>query len=257
MSLLRDFTQHMTFSDTSTKLGILQDIEMKLFGDNGYGQITSNANRLLQFTARVNRAQDRFIQLAISADGRWQYDDTNNTDYPTATTNLVANQRDYTFAIEMIQIERVAILNSATSLIYNVILPIDISDNSALAKAYIENNTNNVGVPTAYDKTANSIILQPTPPYSATNGLKVFFKRGANYFVSTDTTNKSPGFPVIFHDYLSLYASYCYAVDRTMTSQIQTLGRDVQIKEEAIIDFFSKRSKDEQKFIRPVIRNSR
>ena len=229
---------------------------MKLFGDNGYGQISGNTNRLYQFTARINRRQDRFIQLAFEADGRWQYDDTNNTDFPVATTNLVANQIDYAFGVDMMEIEKVAVLSSATNGIYNIIYPIDISVTNPVTIAYVENNTNNVGVPTAYDKMANSIILQPTPTYSATNGIKVYFKRGANYFVYTDTT-KVPGFAGILHEYLSAGASLDYAVDRNMVTQINTLAPKVLAMEDAITSFFSKRSRDEQKIIKPVVKSSR
>lgn len=229
---------------------------MKLFGDSGYTQISGNTNRLYQFTARLNRAQDKFISLALSADGRWQYDDTNNTDYPIATTNIVANQRDYPLDVTMLEVEKVVILPSASSLLFNTIIPIDITDNSALSVAYIENNANNVGVPIAYDKTANSIILQPTPNYASTGGLKIYFKRGANYFIYTDTT-KVPGFASIFHDYLAVHAALGYAVDRTMGTQITSLSAQLQMMENDIIEFYSTRGKDEQKVIRPVKKSIR
>src|ERR1039458_157078 len=185
------------FSDTINNTGLIQSCEMKLFGDDGLGQISGNPTRLSIFTARINCAYDDFVKLAISADGTWQWDDSNYTDYPTATTPLVANQRDYTFAVSMMEIQKVAILNAQNG-VWIVIKPIDLT--SQMARPYIENNINNVGVPFFYDLSGNSIILQPRPNYSASidsggfvGGLKVFYKRGANYFVSTDTT-KCPGF---------------------------------------------------------------
>ncbi len=246
----------LVFSDTTNKLGLLQDCEMRLFGDNGYGQITSNPNRLLQFTARINRRQDRFVQLAISADGRWQYDDTNNTDYPEATTAIVSGQRDYPLDVSMMEIESISILGSANTSNYTQIYAIDVTDGSGLSRSYIENNPSGGGMPCAYDKTANSIIFNVNPNYSAPLGIKVRFKRGTNYFISTNTT-QVPGFPALFHDYLSAGASLDYAVDRNMTTQISTLGTVVLAKEDAILDFFSKRSKDEQKIIRSAYRTTR
>lgn len=246
----------MVFSDTTSKLGLLQDCEMKLFGDNGYTQITSNPNRLLQFTGRINRRQDRFVQLAISADGRWQYDDTNNIDYPEATTTIVSGQRDYPLDVSMMEIESISILGSANTSNYTQIYTIDVTDGSGLSRSYIENNPNGGGMPCAYDKTANSIIFNVAPNYTALLGIKVRFKRGTNYFVSTDTV-KVPGFPALFHDYLSTGASLDYAVDRNMTTQIGTLGQIVAAKEDTILDFFSKRSKDEQKLIYGAYRSSR
>lgn len=237
------------FSDTSTKLGLIQDCEMKLFGDSGYGQISGNTNRLYQFTARINSGQDRFAYLAMTADGRWQWDDTNNTDYPEATTNIVSGQRDYQFALEHMEIEKVLIKDSSG--VWKLLdKTIDTSDKyDKDARAYLENNTGNSGTPSSYDKRGNTIFLQAIPNYNSTNGLKVIFKRGPNYFVYTDTI-KVPGFASIFHDYLSLWASADYASDRTMTEASDLLGK-VALREQAILDFYSLRNKDERPRLLP------
>jgi hypothetical protein len=245
----------MVFNDTTTKLGLLQDCEMKLFGDNGYGQITGNPNRLLQFTARINRRQDRFVHLALIADGRWQNDDNNNTDYPTATTNIVSGQSAYPLSLEMIEIEKVAIKQKEDG-DYVIIYSTDIQDSNFLAKKYVENNSNNTGIPFAYDKKADSIVLTSTPNYNATAGIKIFYKRGSNNFVSTDTT-KVPGFASIYHEYLSLGASLDYAIDRNMDKQIQIFSQKILVMEDSIIEYFSRRNKDEVKIIRAVNRSSR
>ena len=246
----------MQFKDTSTKLGLIEACEMKLFGDNGYGQISGNTNRLYQFTARLNRGQDNFAIVAISADGKWKFDDTNNTDYPEATTDINSGQRDYPLAVSMMEIDSVSILISSTTNQYSVIYPMNLKDGSAISEAFIENNPANVGIPIAYNKEANSIVFNCTPNYGATAGLKVRFKRGANYFVYTDTT-KVPGFPALFHEYLASHASLGYAKDRIMASKIPSLTAEVTAWEEKITDFFSKRAKDEAKFINPTRRSSR
>lgn len=243
----------MVFSDTSTKLGLIQNCETKVFGDDGYGQISGNTNRLYQFTERLNRAQDRFVYLAMSADGRWQYDDTNNTDYPIATTALVSGQRDYTFALEHLEIEKVLILHAATNGQWTLLHPFDQDDPSA--QTYLENNTGNTGIPFRYDKKANSIFLDPVPNYSVSAGLKIYFKRGPNYFVYTDTT-KVPGFASIFHDYLSLHASTNYAVDRNLANAAN-LNSLLEAKEASIIDFFARRNRDEQLTLSARSNNSR
>lgn len=243
----------MQFSDTSTKLGLIQDCEMRLFGDNGYGQISGNSDRLYQFTARLNRAQDRFNYLAMTADGRWQFDDNNNTDYPIATTNLVSGQRDYTFALEHLDISKVLILNAGSNGQFVELRPFDQNDPGA--NSYLVNYSTNTGIPRRYDKLANSIFLDPTPNYSATGGLKIYFQRGPNYFVYTDTT-KVPGFASIFHDYLSLHASMSYAVDRGL-DKAKNLFELVKEKEEAIIDFYGKRNSDEPTQLIARFRTSR
>ncbi len=236
----------MVYNDTVSKLGILQDCEMKLFGDNGYGQITSNPNRLLNFTSRINRRQDRFIVLAMQADGRWGIDDFNNTTtLPFATTSIVSGQRDYTLNSTMLEIESVAIMKSATDTNYHVIdKVVDVTDINA--HEVVENNSSNVGTPYRYDKIGNSLIFDPTFNYSAPAGIKVVFKRGSYYFVSTDTV-REPGFPSIFHEYLSLGASLDYAMDNTMPAKVNTLAPRVQAMELAIAKYYSLRNKDERR----------
>jgi hypothetical protein len=228
----------MQFKDTSTKLGLIEDCEVKVFGDNSYGRISGDTDLLYQFTARINRAQDSFVYLAMTSDGRWQYDDTNYTDYGIATTNLVSGQRDYTFAVEHLEIEKVLIQDSSGNWIQ-----LDTYDeNDRDYKVYFEQSQS--GTPTKYNKRSNSIFFNYTPNYSATGGLKIYFKRGPSYFVYSDTT-KVPGIPSIFHGYLSLHASAYYAIDRTLTNAKSLYG--LLEKEEARIkDFYSGRNKDER-----------
>lgn len=212
---------------------------MKLFGDNGYGAITNDEDRLFQFTDRCNRALDRFVFLAMSADGRWQWDDNNNTDVSIGKTDLVSGQQKYTFALEHLEIERVLILRPDGT--WQIINPIDTADRNA--NTYIENNTGNVGVPTAYDKRGASLIFNVVPNYNADLGIRVFFKRGASYFLSSDTT-KVAGFASPFHGYIPLHASMTYAIDRTMP-QAKNLFDMVSQEEMAIKQFYSARNKDE------------
>lgn len=229
------------FSDTSTKLGLLQICERKLFGDDGYGQITENTNRLYQFTERINRAQDRFCYLAMTADGRWQWDDDNYTDFAIATTSIVSGQNDYTLNVSHLGIEKVLIKDSGGT--WQVITPLDQNDTDA--KTYLENNSGNSGTPTKYDKRGNSLLLINTPNYNSSGGLKIYFRRGASYFVYIDTT-KVPGFASIFHSYLANHASTYYALDRTM-KKAKDWYADLLKEEEAIKEFFSTgRNKDEQ-----------
>lgn len=247
----------MQFKDTATKLGLIEYCETTLFGDSGYGQISNNTNRLYQFTGRINRAQDRFVFLAMTADGRWNYDDNNYTDYGIATTNLVSGQRDYTFALEHLEIEKVLIKDSSGTWTL-LTKTIDVSDtfgNSNLAKTYLENNTGNTGMPVAYDKMANSIIFDKSPNYNSTSGLKIYFKRGPSYFAYTDTI-KVPGFASIFHEYLALHASVNYAIDRTITIAKDKYTQLAQM-EVSIGRFFSTRNKDEKPRLKPLRESTR
>jgi len=49
------------------------------------------------------------VALIITADGTWQYDDTNYTDLPIGTGTLVEAQQSYSFASEYLEIEIVKV----------------------------------------------------------------------------------------------------------------------------------------------------
>ena len=241
----------MIFSDTtSQKSGILQDCEIGLFGDEGYGQITSDTNRLSQFTNRANRALDRFVFLAMTADEKWQFDDNNYTDLAIAVTNIVSTQRDYQFALDHLEIEKVLILRPDGTWV--TLAPLSQTENQ---NTYYETNTGNDGVPTRYEKRGSTIFLDVVPNYSATNGLKIYFSRGASYFATTDTT-KAPGFASNFHKFVPLHMKANYAIDRQMPIA-KNLFDLLMSEEQSIRDFYSNRAKDVRPKLQVAYQNNK
>jgi hypothetical protein len=238
----------MVFSDTTTKLGLIQDCEQLVFGN--YGDITGNADRLYDFTARLNRAYDKVATLIMSVDGRWQFDDMNYTDLPIGSTALVSGQQDYTFDVEHLDIVKATCLDSAGNKI--ILRPFDISD--PIAEAYLTDMTSG-GTPIFYDKTGESIMLYPIPNYAKAGGLTVHYRRRPSYFAHTDTT-KPVGIPSIFHRYLSLDASLDHAISKQLGMK-NDLASMMEKMETALKEWYSMRSKDDPKFIRPVMYSSR
>lgn len=248
----------MVFSDTTTKLGLIQDCEQLVFSN--YGDISNNSDRLYDFTARINRSYDKLATKIMSVDGRWQFDDSNYTDLPIGSTSLVSGQQDYTLDVEYLDIEKVVALDSAGNKV--ILKPFDIND--PIAKVYLTNINTVGGVPLYYDKFGGTLMLHPIPNYNKSLGLVVYFRRKPSYFAYTDTT-KAVGVPAIFHRYLSLNASLDYAMSKelsiaggVMRGGFKTgLLMMVSEMEDMIEDFYSKRSKDEAKFIRTTYRSSR
>lgn len=227
----------MQFSDTTNKDGIIQDCESVLFGDE-YGHISSNSNLLATFTRNANRALDRVTSLIISADGKWEWDDTNQTDYPIATTDLTADQDNYRFNVSHLAIHTIHVLDSEGKS-WAKLQPIDPKDfTKPLAEIFGK------GKPAYYDKIADAFFLYPSPSYSVSAGLKVYFQREASYFVSTDTT-KAPGFAKTFHRIVSLWASYDYAFAKTLPIT-RVLRDEIELMERELQDFYSIRNKDER-----------
>lgn len=262
------------FSDTSTKRGIVQEYEKECGFE--YGDVSGSTDKLATLVAGVNLALDEFVRLAISSEGTWQFDDSNQTDYPIITTNLVSGQRDYTFITDqlgnlILDIYQVDVANSTG--LFNTIQPVDVSHRTQspqdtygaasglLYTGSLDNFTNGqnaTGTPNKYDKLANGIFLDPIPNYNYTNGLKVYVNREGSYFTASDTTKK-PGVPGPFHRYFVLKPALDYA-RRNNTSNYQTLQAEL-IKMEgdeergivgSIQRYFSRRTQDERPRLTPA-----
>lgn len=241
----------MVFSDSTDRDGIIELIEDM----TGTQSATTSSYTLKTKTRDVNNAYANYFLIGFQAEGRWQLDDTNHTKYPIITTNLVANQLDYSFTVDeqsnqILDIYRVEILDPNGLAVE--LSPIDQFDikGQALTEFMKDEAT-----PIYYDKTANGIILYPASNYNATAGLKIYYNRTPSYFVSTDTT-KQPGIPDMFHEYLALRPSYQYCLRKGL-SQVNNLKQDMLLMEESIRSYYAQRSKDEVKRMSPAYRSSR
>lgn len=245
----------MDFNNTTEENGIVQDIDFMV-------NSTRATYSLKRIASDANRAMDEVVSIILGADGRWQFDDTNYTDLPIGTTNLVANQQDYSFDPEQIDITRVECKDQNG--MWQYLSPFDQRDLTPPGTANIPNTGltatgtfggNNysltsfmeqAGTPIFYDKIANSIFLYPKPSYNSSGGLKVYFQRKPYYFQSTDTTTQ-PGFAKHLHKIIPLKCAYMYAVSKILaSSKIQQLQIQIQAWEQKIKDFYASRKKDEK-----------
>lgn len=243
----------LQFSDTTTKKGILQKIErLCKLGDGG---ITSNTLRLKEFTAEVNLALDKALAIIFRAGGKWQFDDSNHTDYPFITTGLIASQRDYTFTTDeqgnlILDVYKVMVKDENG--IFYELDPVDQQNDEDMQSFY--DGVNATGKPTRYDKTANGIFLDAIPSYSSAGGLKVFINREGSYFTTSDTT-KMPGFSGLFHNYIPLCVSYEYAMTNQLANK-DDLYNEMSLMENNMKIHYRDRSRDEVSVITSDIINS-
>jgi hypothetical protein len=172
-----------------------------------------------------------------------QWDDTNHTDQPISTTDLVDSQEDYNVFLaapsaleDWLTIEEVAVKSNDD--LWKNLRPIDKRN----VYNWTEFNKTD-GEPVYYDFNGTSLLLKPSSNYDKTDGLKIYFQRAPSYFSSTDTT-KRPGFASIFHSYLSLSASYRWARDKGQPNS-EVLKRDLAQMEIDIGTHYSKRSQYE------------
>ncbi len=224
----------MVFNDSSTKQGIVQDTLFAVFANSA-----DNAQYpIADITRAANRWYDTCVSKILESDGRWQWDDTNYTDLPIATTDLINGQQDYGLDISFIRITRVEILDTSGNA--RLLHPIDQENvyDQALTE-FLKTG----GMPLYYDKLANSLFLYPAPNYNSANGLKVYFQRNVNYFVAGDT-DKTPGFASPFHRILSLGAAYDYMSARNLPRAAKVL-EDIDNLLKSMKSFYSRRDKDE------------
>lgn len=238
----------LQFSDTTNRRGIIELID-DILGTDSTQYSTAKKTR------DVNLAIDRVLSLIFEVGGTWQFDDSNHTDYPIITTNIVSGQRDYSFTSDgnnnlILEVYRVLVADSSGN--FFDVNPVDVS--SGYAPAGFTDGSNTGGLPNTYDKLGNGIFLDPIPNYNRTGGLKVYINREASYFTTSDTTKK-PGFAGIFHEYCALLPAYKYARDNSMAIA-NSLKNDVAEMENAIRDYYKSREKDVRKQFIPKVNNA-
>jgi len=224
---------NMQFSDTTNDDGIVQDIDF-------WAGTDSTSFPIKDKTRSANRALDKILALILQADGRWEYDDSNQTDLPIATANLVSGQRDYSISgATYLKITKVLVKDAAGN--WDVLDPVD--EHDQVARNIIEDRI--TGTPKRYIKKANSIFLGPEPSYSYTAGLKIHFQRNVVYFDTADTT-EVPGFAAPFHRLISLYAAKDYCAANDFGARLANINNEIKELEAGLVAFYTSRNRDER-----------
>ena len=190
----------------------------------------STTYTVAQKTINVNNGLDRVAYLIQSADGIWDWEDTNNTDLPIVTTGIIAGHQDYSIDTTFIKIK---------SVFYK-----DVDNYTELQhcfdkKEFLEITSSDTGIPSKYCIVGNSILLDVYPSESVTAGLKVNYVRNVNYFLTSDTT-KTAGFNPQFHKLLPLYGALDWAIAHN-PERIPSLKNEIMVLEKSLQDFYSNR----------------
>lgn len=237
----------LQFSNPTLKSGICELIDKRIGTSTASYPVSDKVSD-------INLSLSEFNLLALQSSGKWQFDDSNQLDYPIITCDLNANQRDYSFLLDgsgnlILDIYKVMIANPAG--VYYDLLPTDMQSDRFDQSFY--DGLNIQGSPIKYDKTANGIFLNVVPNYTITGGIKIFFNRETTFFVSTDTT-KMPGFAGTLHEYLVVKTAYRYAASNSLpqaggrlrNGSYTGLALEVNDWEQKIQDYYGQRAKDEQ-----------
>ena len=192
---------------------------------------------------RVNMAYEEIVGKLIQTDGRWQFDDSNYTDLPIGTTDLVAGQQDYSFDVRFLNVIAVEVKDANGE--WHKLTPIDKETHEGSISQYQTTN----GMPTEYDKQGESILLYPAPASGSvtlTAGLKVHYQRTASIFTSAEVTTgtKTPGFASPWHMVLAYKAALPYAMTYKK-DRVAMLQGEILRMETELFAFYSRRTKDE------------
>lgn len=190
---------------------------------------------------RLNGALEEVVAEIINADGDWQFDDTNHTDLPVGTINLVASQQSYTFMDEFLSLEQVRVKNADG--FFQVLKPIDPKE---FKPNPVEEYFQDTGLPTHYDKIGDTILLYPSPTAATTTltaGLKVNFKRTIDYFTTSDTTQK-PGIPTTHHILLAYMAAIPYCL-LYRPNVVRSYEQKVAGMKDSLLELYARREKEQ------------
>ena len=225
----------MVFSSTSNPIGIVQQIRM-------LARVDSNQWGTDKIVASVNNYLDTVTGYAIGADRRFQFDDVNHTKLPIGTTNLVANQSDYSFLTDeqgnrILTLTRIDVQDANGDWVQ--LQPIDQYQIDGALDEFLSG----AGVPRYYDKINDNVVrLYPKPADSVTSGLKFYFQRTPSYFTASDTT-KEPGVPSLLHRGFVIAGAYDCALTLGLAN-LQPLSVEMQKEEQKMKEYFLNRNND-------------
>lgn len=233
----------MVFSNTTTRGGIVEMLEDYTSTQSA----TTSSYPLATKTRDINNAFANFMSIAIKSCGKWQVDDTNQTDYPIVTFDLVSGQDNYAFNLDENSNQILELHKVRTKDASGQWFETEQIDRREFDISQFQNVT---GVPQYHDVTSNGIIYYPTPNYSSTGGGELYVSRTPSYFTSTDTTKK-PGIPDMFHEYLAIRPAYFYSLVNGL-KQATGLGNEMLRMEKSIEKYYSERNTDQRNILTTI-----
>ena len=226
----------MEVSGSSGK-GLLSDVDF-LCGTNATSYPTIDKIR------NINQAYHDVTRLIWNVADNWEYDDTNKSDLPIATTPLVHGQQDYELPSTAQRITRAEALDKNSN--YQLLKPLDKQDINIALDEFKETD----GMPRYYDLIGDSVFLYPAPSTAnvvTAAGLKLHFDRNITEFSVTAST-EVPGFATQFHRLLSYGAALDFEGD---VNKRTILVQRKDALEQGLKAFYGKRHREYRTRIRP------
>lgn len=218
------------------------------------GGITTNDWSAAEATLSLNAWYHKVVTMVLGAQDEWDFDDVNHTDFPILTTNLVANQQDYSIPAseKVLKLKRVEVTYDGST--WYKVSPFDVNERGEATDTTTISNDFSTGEP-YYDVQANSIFLYPIPTSNVTNGLKIWWTREIDEFTTGDTTQE-PGIDEPFHRMLSIGAALDWEMSRKPGGKrAQWLQGMLQDYETRLVRYYGSKQQDRSYQLKPAHAN--
>lgn len=222
----------MTLSDINNKISFLTKSDTGSY---------PNADRLISLNEWLNN----ITVMILLAQDEWDYDDSNKTDLPILTNNIISGQSDYTLPSGILDIKRVEISYDNGSTWYES-TPIDSGEpefplTGSTTASYFDKTK------PRHDVQYGSIFIYPAPLANSTGGLKLWISRDAIPFNLGDLTTGTlvPGFQTSFHNMLAYGAALDYAVANSLPS-VKSIAAMLESMKQSLQLFYGRREKDRE-----------
>lgn len=227
----------LQYNDTALKLGIIQAEEDYCdLGDTG---ISGNALLLKQFNRHNNNAMSKIWNWIFKASGG-TYDDSNQSNLPSAVQDLSITTSKYALPTEALTVVGIEIANSS-----GYFYKLKPTNNKKVQRTWTLGDFGRLsGPPSEYIWKGDTILLDYIAQTAVTSGFKVFFDRGSVAF-AYDATTAKPGFIADFHNAVPTLASIEYLkVHKPQSTVLVSLLSDAKQYEIDISKFYASRFKD-------------
>lgn len=244
----------LAFNDVTGGQGLIQDCEDNL--NFLPTQISGNSALLKQFTRHINVWYHKTITMILASQDSWDFDDSNNTDYPIGTIPLTT-ARDITFPLSsnILKIKRIDITYDGTNWNRAVLNDSGVSSLGYGNDALLDSNFS-INNP-RYDLVgANGIFVYPaatTAQVSAGAAIRIEFYRDIVEFTIADTT-KTPGFDTPWHKMISLGACITYAKSKNLPS-LADFENEYADYEQRLKQYYGQKDTDNEFIVKPLFQN--
>lgn len=197
----------------------LSDIQQKIYNlTNSSSSNYTNAQMLVD----INVWYQRTAIAILRAQDDWDFDDSNKSNLPILTADLVANQQDYSLPVGCLKVKRIEIAYDGITN-YKA-EPIDvnfISKGTQQTQIQQYSSTNRP----YYYIVGSSVFLYPIPSANTSNGtgMQIWVERGITEFSTSDlsTGSSTPGFDAPFHQIIA----YGVALERAIGKNLENIEK--------------------------------